>query len=579
MWTETLRRHLAFASFRALASAVLGVAGLVLLLAVAPAGNGTGPAKEYQALPHAKDVNGPAAHDDKTAQKPEEHKDKASHTLAAQATATKLEEAPTGFTNTSNGFEDQDAFDKDRKTFEEIEEPRDGLGPVYNATSCVSCHQNPVSGSSSQVSELRAGHIKKDPKDPKKQIFVEPPGGSLIHQRAIDAAAQEHVRPEDETRTLRMSNTILGAGFVEVIPDEDILKVRNKQPAGLKGLAIAVPVAVRGKKGDDGQFTFEFVERIGRFGWKCQEASLLNFSAGAYLNEMGITSPLQPRENKSNGRDVSQFDLKPDPEDNVDPENPANKEHPDQPFGDDVKAFTRFMRSLRAPPRDFSLAQTKLVQDGERIFNDEGTPAKHKLGCAICHHPCFVTPPPGTPIKPLGPSSELPGSDLGTVPFALGNKIIRPYSDFMLHDVGTKDGIVQTQHAQFPPRGVENLRRIPPGLLMKEDKEEEGGVLRIQRERVPKAKGTEKKAPPDKEACEPTEEEIHLDQRTMNKVRTAPLWGLRVRPQLLHDGSALTIEEAIRRHIVNAGAVVLPGNFDMLPADQKEKLLAFLKSL
>jgi CxxC motif-containing protein (DUF1111 family) len=554
------------------------VAGSVLLLAVASANHG--PAKERQAVVPDKDAGSPAAHADQTGHKPAAHDDKADQKAAAPATPAKLEEAPTGFTNTSNGFEDQDAFDKDRETFEEVEQPKDGLGPVYNATSCVGCHQNPVSGSSSQVSEIRAGHIQKDAKDPKKQIFVEPPGGSLIHQRAIDAAAQEHVRPQDETRTLRMSNTILGDGFVEVIPDEDILKVRSKQPPGLKGLAIAVPVAVRGKKGDDGQFTFEFVERIGRFGWKCQEASLLNFSAGAYLNEMGITSPLQPRENKSNGRDVSQFDLKPDPEDKVDPENPANKERPDQPFGDDVKAFTRFMRSLRAPPRDFSLAQTQLVKDGERIFNDEGTPAQHKLGCAICHHPCFVTPPPGTPIKPLGPPSELPGSDLGTVPFALGNKIIRPYSDFMLHDVGTKDGIVQTQHAQFPPRGVENLRRIPPGLLMKEEKEDEGGVLRIQRERVPKAKGAEKKgAPAEKEECEPTEEEIHLDQRTLNKVRTAPLWGLRVRPQLLHDGSALTIEEAIRRHVVNAGAVVLPGNFDMLPADQKEKLLAFLKSL
>jgi Di-haem oxidoreductase, putative peroxidase len=169
---------------------------------------------------------------------------------------------------------------------------------------------------------------------------------------------------------------------------------------------------------------------------------------------------------------------------------------------------------------------------------------------------------------------------LGTVPFALGNKIIHPYSDFMLHDVGTNDPIVQTQHAQFPPRGVENLRRIPQEFLIKEDAEGEEGVLRIMRRQVPKAKDAAKKgAPQDQEECQPTEEEIHLDQRTLNKVRTAPLWGLRVRPQLLHDGSALTIEEAIRKHTVNAGAVVLPGNFDMLPADQKEKLLAFLKSL
>src|SRR5947208_3553582 len=66
----------------------------------------------------------------------------------------KPDEAPTGFNNSTNGFEAQDAFDKDRQKFEEIEAISDGLGPVYNATSCVSCHQNPVSGSSSQVAEI-----------------------------------------------------------------------------------------------------------------------------------------------------------------------------------------------------------------------------------------------------------------------------------------------------------------------------------------------------------------------------------------------------------------------------------------
>jgi CxxC motif-containing protein (DUF1111 family) len=40
---------------------------------------------------------------------------------------------------------------------------------------------------------------------------------------------------------------------------------------------------------------------------------------------------------------------------------------------------------------------------------------------------------------------------------ALANKVIHPYSDFLLHDVGTGDGIAQTQHADLPPRGRENL--------------------------------------------------------------------------------------------------------------------------
>src|SRR5262245_7928735 len=142
----------------------------------------------------------------------------------------------------------------------------EGLGPVYNATSCVSCHQNPVSGSSSQLAELLAGHHKSDPTEPKKVIFVEPPGGSLIHQRAVDAAIQEHLRPEDEVRTLRMSTNTLGNGFVEVIPDEEILKIRRAKPEGLKGLPVLVRIVVRGKQGALRVFEFEFVERFGRFG-------------------------------------------------------------------------------------------------------------------------------------------------------------------------------------------------------------------------------------------------------------------------------------------------------------------------
>src|SRR5205814_567778 len=70
------------------------------------------------------------------------------------------------FDNITNGFETQAKFDEDRTKFEETEAIKDGLGPVYNATSCVSCHQNPVSGSSSQISEIRAGKFGPDPNNP-----------------------------------------------------------------------------------------------------------------------------------------------------------------------------------------------------------------------------------------------------------------------------------------------------------------------------------------------------------------------------------------------------------------------------
>jgi CxxC motif-containing protein (DUF1111 family) len=470
-------------------------------------------------------------------------------------------QAPTGFDNMTNGFEDQAAFDNDRKEFEQVETilpdptlPKDeaggGLGPVYNATSCVSCHQNPVTGSSSQIAELRAGHREPDPTDPspKKVKFVEAPGGSLIHQRAIDAAIQEHVRPEDDVRTLRMSTNLLGSGFVEVIPDEDILAFRTAQPGGMKGFPVVVPVAVSATKGAGRESELAFVERLGRFGWKCQEASLINFSAGAYLNEMGITSPLQPEENTSGGEDVSSFDQVPDPEDE---DNPAN------PFGEDVGAFARFMRSTKAPPRDASLAGAPDAQAGENLFRNNTL-----LGCAICHRPDYTTPPAGTPIKPLDSYSTKPGSDLGTVPPALGNKIIHPYSDFMLHDIGTGDGIAQTQHAQRPPRGVANLEKLPEAIMTRE------GIMRV--EAGPQAGNR-------RTLSTVSGDVPGLDQRTVNMIRTAPLWGLRVRPQLMHDGLSLTLDDAIRRHKGQAEGVRL--KYEALSDAQKKQLIAFLNSL
>src|SRR5215831_15290544 len=216
-------------------------------------------------------------------------------------------------------------------------------------------------------------------RDPTTGNFIEPPGGSLIHQRAIRAEIQEHVRPEDNVRTLRMSTNTLGNGFVEVIQDRTIIDICDAQPREMQGLPIIVPVAVAVKTVADGEpDEFEFVLRIGRFGWKAQEASLLNFSANAYLNEMGITSPLQPNENRSNGRDVSQFDEVADPEDEAQPKPNLSTPKPTKPddflhpFGEDVEAFARFMRSTKVPPRDFALTELDIEKDvaGEKIFSD-----------------------------------------------------------------------------------------------------------------------------------------------------------------------------------------------------------------
>ncbi|HEY8021934.1 MAG TPA: di-heme oxidoredictase family protein, partial [Thermoanaerobaculia bacterium] len=157
-------------------------------------------------------------------------------------------------------------------------------------------------------------------------------------------------------------------------------------------------------------------------------------------------------------------------------------------------AFTRFMRSTKVPPRDTVAAATSDAIAGASLFNS--------IGCNICHVTSITTSPAGTVIN----------GGAFTVPAALGSKIIHPYSDFLLHDVGTGDFIVQN-----------------------------GG------------------------------------QGTLTQMRTPPLWGLRTRTRMLHDGSAPTRNIAILDHTNQAEPVIQ--NYINLSLTQQNQLIAFLNSL
>jgi CxxC motif-containing protein (DUF1111 family) len=394
-------------------------------------------------------------------------------------TSTTIAEAPTGFDNRTNGFNAQGpafdtlnednvqalrSFNDNRFVFEEVEVASDGLGPTYNAQSCAECHQNVATGGASQIAEHRTGRMGDG------NVFFESLGGSLVHSRATHADVVERVAFEDDIRTFRISTNTLGAGFVEAIANETLLAIRDRQPASMRGDAVMVPVL----EGNG-------AARIGRFGWKNQHASLESFSADAYLNEMGVTSPTFPEENTSAGRNVgfgTPFDPVPDPEDD----------------GVDVIAFANFMRSTKAPSRGRITAD---AQRGEQLFN--------QVGCNTCHVATIQTSRPGTRIN----------GGAFAVPNALGNKIIHPYSDFLVHDIGTGDGI--------------------PIL--------------------------------------PTPEYAF----TTNRMRTAPLWALRTRNRLMHDGLSFTKQEAIARHAGQAAAVT--SRYNALSTADKNKVLAFLDSL
>jgi CxxC motif-containing protein (DUF1111 family) len=279
------------------------------------------------------------------------------------------------------------SFRDNMAIFEEREEVDEGLGPTYNDTACSSCHQAPVTGHISQINEFRAGSVTFG-------VFSAPPGGqTLIQDRGIDAEAQERINTGLDVHEFRSTRTVLGDGFVEAIANNTLTANVNAQPAGQRGQLRNVTVLEAAP-----------ATRVGRFGHKSQHASLVSFSADAYLNEMGITSPLQPNENNILGQSAAPFDEVPDPEDD----------------GDDVEAFAAFMRALRVPGRGPINAT---VTAGDALFS--------QIGCAVCHTRQFTTAPAGTVIN----------GGAFVVPAALGNKIIRPFSDFALHNIGTSSGI------------------------------------------------------------------------------------------------------------------------------------------
>ena len=398
--------------------------------------------------------------------------------IPGAVSTTPPEEAPTGFDNVTNGYLDQGppfdqleegnvvplrSFNDNRFIFEEVETAEDGLGPTYNAQSCRECHQNVATGGASQVAEHRTGHLQGD-------VFFESLGGSLIQSRAISPDIVERVAVQDDIRTFRISTNTLGSGFVEAIANSTLQAIRDRQPFAMRGSIVLVPVLESGGK-----------VRIGRFGWKSQHASLVSFAADAYLNEMGITSPLMPEENTSSGTYVgygTPWDAVAEPEDD----------------GEDLIAFADFMRATKAPSRGPITAD---VTAGEKVFRD--------VGCVGCHVASIATAPAGSSVN---------GGDL-VVPDALGNKLIHPYSDFLLHDIGTGDGIPVFNTPEYAS--------------------------------------------------------------TASQLRTAPLWGLRTRNRLMHDGLTSTREEAIARHKGQAAPVT--ARYKLLAPAQKAQLLAFLDSL
>jgi CxxC motif-containing protein (DUF1111 family) len=290
---------------------------------------------------------------------------------------------------TSGEFEE---FRLGLEDFTEVETAEEGLGPAFNGSSCAVCHSVPAIGGAGVVAEVRAA--RRD----ERGEFVElvPTSGSLFQIFSLPThTCQPVIPPEANVISRRVPIPLFGAGLVEAIPDEVLLALDDsgdRDRDGVSGRAAVLTDIATGQR------------RVGRFGWKAQQATLLAFGADAYRNEMGITNDLFPEE-LAFGITTEQMklcDRIPDPED-----------HPDRRTRRrGIDNFESFMKFL-APAGRGLVDDT--VRAGEAVFGI--------VGCAACHVPSLQTGPSANPL--------------------FNRKVVPLFSDLLLHDVGTGDGIRQ----------------------------------------------------------------------------------------------------------------------------------------
>jgi CxxC motif-containing protein (DUF1111 family) len=223
----------------------------------------------------------------------------------------------------------------------------------------------------------------------------------------------EVVPPQANVVAKRRVTPVFGAGLIEAIPDQVLMMIAMQQQAASPRIAGRPSLVV---EPTTTQTT------VGRFGWKAQHSSLFVFGGDAYLNEMGITTPLFPTENCPQGN-CAILVYNPVPTLGGTAPNDTNTA---------LQQFADFMAFLAPPPIQ---PIPEAGRGGDQIFA--------AIGCAFCHIPTLQS----------GPSPAA----------ALNNVVFHPFSDFLLHDMGSLgDGIVQgntgaTEMRTAPLWGLRNV--------------------------------------------------------------------------------------------------------------------------
>ena len=286
-------------------------------------------------------------------------------------------------------------FREGRTAFSKQFVEAEGLGPLFNDFGCADCHNFPVPGGFSHRTNTRFGRAG-DPFDPLNEL-----GGTVFQFQSTIPACEEFLPPEADVYALRGTSHVFGSGLIDAVADETLLELQSNGTHVAGRVNWVVPLGGGSK-------------RAGRFGWKSQIATLLDFSADAALEEIGLTNRLLPNENAPNGdrSKIAAGDILSDPEDRA-----------DRDGFDMIDRFTHFQQFLAPPPQS---PRSGMI--GERIFEE--------VGCAECHVRDLVT-----------------GEHASAV---LAGQHFKPYSNFLLHDMGSLgDGIVEGE-------ATESMMRTAP---------------------------------------------------------------------------------------------------------------------
>ena len=274
--------------------------------------------------------------------------------------------------------EEQARFEKGRAVFARTFTPETGLGPLFNANACGECHEAPVTGGTGDEVETHVAAVR--PGGVCDPLAAE--GGIVIQQHATPALTaalgidREPVPSDATAQAGRSTPDLFGFGLLDAVPEATILALADPDDRNHDG------ISGRPNRFVDG--------RLGRFGRKAFVPTLKEFNEGAFVIEMGITSPAVPTEESIGGKPIpAGVDPVPEPE--------ISQE--------DVDLADDFIRFLAPPP------PLPLNREGERGRLIFGT-----IGCAACHVPSLMT---------------------GDHPVAaLKYKHVEAYTDLLLHDMG-----------------------------------------------------------------------------------------------------------------------------------------------